>query len=52
MSSLVCKQNPLHFHSLSWAFFSTLLPWKFIHAKLRNFTILKRGLVVNFAGLT
>ena len=30
-----------------WLFYLTLLPWEFIYAKLRNFTISKRGWVVN-----
>ena len=35
----------------AWLFYLTLLPWEFIYAKLRNLTILKRGLV-KFARLT
>ena len=40
---LVWKKNSSHLHLL----YLTLLPWEFIYAKLRNFTISKRGWVVN-----
>ena len=37
----------------AWVFFSTLPPWEFNYAKLRNLhAISKRGLVVKFARLT
>ena len=33
-------------------FYSTLLPWEFIYANLRNLKISKRGLEAKFAHLT
>ena len=36
----------------AWVFFSTVLPWEFIYAKLRNFIFWKRDLVVKFTRLT
>ena len=32
-----------------WLFFSSLLPWEFIHVKLRKVVLSKSGLVVIFA---
>ena len=45
--SPVCKENSLHFHSSCADII--LLPREFFFAKLGNFTISKRGLVVKFA---